>query len=108
MQLDREAPRPGPLRLDYLHDQALCAPKGAGDRRFTHKMRTEALVRYECLWAERTRCMPSLPPSVAGYSARLPTAMIVPPALRTAGFLAPRQQGTACAGPRVCLLPPSL
>jgi hypothetical protein len=31
---------------------------------------------------QRTRCMPSLQPSAAGYSARLPTAMIVPPAPR--------------------------
>jgi hypothetical protein len=32
MQGDREAPRPRTLRLDHLHDQALCGPKGAGER----------------------------------------------------------------------------
>ena len=30
---DREAPRPRAPRLDHLHDQALCGPKGRGDRR---------------------------------------------------------------------------
>ena len=33
MRGDREAPRPRTLRLDHPHDQALCGPKGAGDRR---------------------------------------------------------------------------
>jgi hypothetical protein len=33
MQGDHEALRPSTLRLDHMHDQALCDPKGAGDRR---------------------------------------------------------------------------
>jgi hypothetical protein len=33
MQGDREAPRPEALRLDHVHDQALCGPKGEGDLR---------------------------------------------------------------------------
>lgn len=32
MRGDREAPGPRTLRLDHPHDQALCGPKGAGDR----------------------------------------------------------------------------